>query len=93
MQRFFLDTLNIKEGIVRGDLKKLSKEGFLLPDKRGKKPSSNKLSIDRFSLIKRHTFSFPAMESHYSIWEQSVYYLNIMSHCFIDFSSYYIIFY
>lgn len=63
---FFLDTLNIKEGIIRGALKKVSSEGVLLADSRGKKPPFNKLSNDRFNQIKEHIFSFPAMESHYS---------------------------
>ncbi|XP_022835154.1 uncharacterized protein LOC111362667 [Spodoptera litura] len=62
---FFLDTLNIKEGIVRGALKKISKEGVLLADKRGKKPPSNKLSSERLDRIKNHIFSFPTMDSHY----------------------------
>ncbi|KAF9406913.1 hypothetical protein HW555_012891, partial [Spodoptera exigua] len=62
---FFLDTLNIKERIIRGALKKVSSEGVLLADIRGKKPPSNKLSNDRFNQIKEHIFSFPAMESHY----------------------------
>lgn len=64
-REFFLDTLNIKEGIVRGALNKISEEGILLGDRRGKKPPSNKLSVERFDLIKKHIFSFPAMESHY----------------------------
>ncbi|KAH9645454.1 hypothetical protein HF086_009792 [Spodoptera exigua] len=62
---FFLDTLNIKERIIRGALKKVSSEGVLLADSRGKKPPSNKLSNNRFNQIKEHIFSFPAMESHY----------------------------
>lgn len=65
MQRFFFDTLNIKEGIVRGELKKIFEVGVLLPDRRGNKSPSNKLSHERLDLIIKHIFSFPAMESHY----------------------------
>ena len=73
---FFLDTLNINEGIVRGTLKKISEEGVLLADKRGKKPPSNKLSSERLDRIKNHIFSFPAMESHYSRKKSEFKYLD-----------------
>lgn len=66
MQRFFfLDTLIITEGMVRGALNKVSTEGILLEDKRGRKPPSNKVSPERYKFLEGHILSFPAIESHY----------------------------
>ncbi|XP_063538077.1 uncharacterized protein LOC134747381 [Cydia strobilella] len=64
-REFFLDTLNITEGMVRGTLKKVSSEGVLEQDNRGRKSPPNKLSADRLNDIKSHIFSFPTMDSHY----------------------------
>ncbi|CAF4832257.1 unnamed protein product [Pieris macdunnoughi] len=62
---FFLNTLNIKEGIVRGALKKVSPEGVVMPENRGKKCPPNKLAPEQLDMLKTHILSFPAMESHY----------------------------
>ncbi|XP_014257000.1 uncharacterized protein LOC106670860 [Cimex lectularius] len=61
-REFFLRTLGISEGLVRGAFKKLNSNGFLDPENRGRKQGFNEAQIN---FIKEHIKAFPAVQSHY----------------------------
>lgn len=74
-REFFLTTLGISEGIVRGALRKLSSTGILESEKRGgnKKPE---VTEEDSAIIKHHILSFPAVESHYCRKDSEFRYLD-----------------
>ncbi|KAH9634816.1 hypothetical protein HF086_012230 [Spodoptera exigua] len=75
-REFFLATLNISGGFVKGALNKINSEGILTPDCRGKKVPPNKLSSEDETFIRDHILSYPAVESHYCRQNSEMRYLD-----------------
>lgn len=65
-KQFFLNTLAITNRRFTTVCNKISKEGFVQTDQRGKHPPSNKISEQRRNDVISHIKMFPRYRSHYS---------------------------
>ncbi|CAH1109858.1 unnamed protein product [Psylliodes chrysocephalus] len=63
---FFLNTLGISETVVRNELKKSERGGFVSQDIRGRHEPKNKLPEVIKEGIRTQIRSFPVYETHYS---------------------------
>lgn len=68
---FFLKLLGITNRRFNTVCNKLSKEGFLQADQRGKHPPSNKINKERRDDVISHIKMFPRYKSHYSRLQNS----------------------
>lgn len=65
-KEFFLKTLDILNRRFATVSNKISQEGFVELDKRGKHPPRNKLPIEKKNEVVAHNNQFPRYKSHYS---------------------------
>ncbi|XP_072397435.1 uncharacterized protein [Diabrotica undecimpunctata] len=65
-KKFFLNTLNISETVVRNVLKNDNMGGFVAQDHRGRHEPINKTPEAVLDRVREHIKSFPCYESHYS---------------------------
>ena len=64
-QGFFVTTLDISEGFIRGIIKKRSDQNIIESDRRGRHPPGVKRPDDNKAFIINHINKFPRVPSHY----------------------------